>query len=308
MKKENIVITIGDPAGCGPYIALDAIKKLGPKFADFIVVGDGKIIEKIPLYHNIKNRITLIDPKTKGIEKVKNGYASFLSGAASLIYLKIALDFMKENSIKRLVTAPLSKEAVKLNLPGFLGHTEYLASYFKRKIEMMMVSGKVKTVLFSRHIPLRDISSYIKKKNLVDTFSLVECELKKIFKIKSPKIAIASLNPHAGLNTFLDKEERVICAAIKEFGAKIIGPYPADTIFIGKNLKKYDCVICLYHDQAMTPFKLLSIKDGVNLTIGLPIIRTSPAHGVAYDIMREGKTPFSSSMIEAIKLAVRLNI
>ena len=308
MKKKNIVITIGDPAGCGPYITLEAINKLGPTFADFIVVGDGRVLEKIPLYHNIKNKITLIDPKTKGIEKIKKGYASFLSGAASLSYLKLALDFMKENSIKRLVTAPLSKEAAKLKLPDFSGHTEYLAHYFKRRIEMMMVSSSVKTVLFSRHVPLRDVSSCIKKKDLINTFSLVERELKKMFKIKSPKIAVASLNPHAGLNTFLDKEERVICAAIKESSVKIIGPYPADTIFVSDNLKKYDCVICLFHDQAMIAFKLLSIKDGVNLTIGLPIIRTSPTHGVAYDIMRSGKAPFSSSMVEAIKLASKLTI
>ncbi|MFA5271538.1 MAG: 4-hydroxythreonine-4-phosphate dehydrogenase PdxA [Candidatus Omnitrophota bacterium] len=308
MRKENIVITIGDPAGCGPVITLEAVKKLGLGFADFIIVGDRQVLEKIPLYHNIKNKITLIDPKTRGVEKIKKGYASALSGMASSNYLRIALDFMKENSIKRLVTAPLSKEAVKLNLPDFSGHSEYLAAYFNRKIEMMMVSDKVKTVLFSRHIPLRNVSSYIKEKNLIDTFSLVENGLQRMFKIKNPKVVIASLNPHAGRNTFLDKEEKIICSAIKGFGAKIFGPYPADTIFVGKNLKKYDCVICLYHDQAMTAFKLLSIKDGVNLTIGLPIIRTSPAHGVAYDIMRENKTPFSSSMVEAIKLSARLNI
>ncbi|MFA6281567.1 MAG: 4-hydroxythreonine-4-phosphate dehydrogenase PdxA [Candidatus Omnitrophota bacterium] len=308
MKKENIIITIGDPVGCGPDITLDAIKKLGPEFADFIVVGDSLILEKIPLYQVIKNKITLIDSKTKGIEKVKKGYASRLSGKASLTYLKIALGFMKENSIKRLVTAPLSKEAVGLNLPGFCGHTEYLADYFKSKIEMMMVSDKVKTVLFSRHIPLRDVSPCIKKKNLLNTFSLVESELRRMFKIKSPKIVVASLNPHAGVNTFLDKEERVVCAAIKDFGEKIFGPYPADTIFTADNLKKYDCVICLYHDQAMIPFKLLSMKDGVNLTLGLPIIRASPAHGVAYDVIRENKVPFSSSMVSAIKLVASLEV
>ena len=308
MKKENIVITIGDPAGCGPFITLDAIKKLGPGFADFIIVGDARVLEKTALYQSLKNKITLIDPKTKGIKKIKSGYASASSGKAALSYLKIALDFMKENSIKRLVTAPLSKEAVKLVLPGFCGHTEYLARYYKRNVEMMMVSRKLKTVLASRHIPLRDVPLSIKKQNLLDTFFLIERSLKNMFKVKKPKIVVASLNPHAGVNTFLDKEERIISSVIRNSAVKIFGPYPADSIFTPDNLKKYDCIVCLYHDQAMIPFKLLSMKEGVNLTLGLPIIRTSPAHGVAYDVVKAGKVPFSSSMISAIRLAAKLSV
>ncbi len=307
--KKNIIITIGDPAGCGPFITLEAIKKLGADFAFFLIVGDSYILERIPLYQNLKNKITVIDPKTQGIEKIRKGRASVLSGKASLSYLKIALDFIKKNSIKRLVTAPLSKEAVELNVPGFSGHTEYLAKYFKqKKIEMMMVSDKLKAVLFTRHIPLRGVSSCIRKDKLTDTFCLVRHGLSKMFKIKNPRVVVSSLNPHAGVNTFLEKEEKIVCAAIKASGAKIFGPYPSDTIFTSDNLKKYDCVICLYHDQAMIPFKLLSMKEGVNLTLGLPIIRTSPAHGTAFDIIREGKLPFSSSMVSAIKLAARLEI
>jgi 4-hydroxythreonine-4-phosphate dehydrogenase len=129
-----------------------------------------------------------------------------------------------------------------------------------------------------------------------------------MFKIKNPKIALVSFNPHAGINTFMNEEEKVISQAVRKFRNRIYGPFPADTIFIKENFRKYHCIITLYHDQGMIPFKLLSFKEGVNLTLGLPIVRTSPAHGVAYDVLKKGKKPFSSSMIEAVKLALSLNI
>jgi 4-hydroxythreonine-4-phosphate dehydrogenase len=173
---------------------------------------------------------------------------------------------------------------------------------------MMMVSGKLKVILFTRHIPLREVPSFIRKKDLIDTFFLVYSSLKKMFKIKNPLLAVTSLNPHAGLDTFLGREEKIVYDAIRSFGHRIYGPFPSDTIFIEKNLRKYHCIICLYHDQAMVPFKLLSFREGVNLTLGLPVIRTSPAHGVAYDAMRNGATPFSSSMLEAIRLALKLSL
>ena len=307
MPAKKVIITTGCPAGCGPFITLKAIEALKNKKIDFFVVGDKKILQEIPVYKKIKNRINLVDLNTPGIEKIKKGYSSKLAGSASLNYLKEGLEIAKEMRVKHFVTAPLSKEAVKLVFPQFCGHTEYLADYFKTKnFAMMMVSKKLKVVLFTRHIPLRKIPSFIRKKELTNNLFLVQSCLKEIFRIKHPKIAFASLNPHAGINTFLDKEDKIIYAAIKKFKEKIYGPFPSDTLFLGENLSKYDCLITTYHDQAMIPFKLLSFGDGVNLTLGLPIIRTSPAHGVAYDIIRQKKLPFSSSMEEAIKLALRL--
>ena len=127
------------------------------------------------------------------------------------------------------------------------------------------------------------------------------------FKIKCPRIAFCSTNPHAGVNTFISQEEKKIIKARDKFKKTVYGPYPADTIFTKENLKQYDCIICTYHDQAMIPFKLLSFRTGVNVTLGLPIVRTSPAHGVAYDIVKRGKAPFHSSMLEAINLASKLS-
>ena len=309
LKMRKIVITIGDPAGCGPFITLKSIYSLRNKNIDFFVVGDEKILERVPAYEKVKKRFVLFDLNTKGIEEIKKGFSSKLSGKASFNYLNKALQILKNFKIKRLVTAPLSKEAVKLVYPKFLGHTEFLANYFKCKnFAMMMVSKKIKVVLFSRHLPLRKVSCKIKKGDYLELFKLIYSYLEKMFRIKNPKIATCSFNPHAGINTFLEKEEREILKAIKEFKKKIFGPFACDTLFVKENLKKYDCIIASYHDQAMIPFKLLSFKEGVNLTVGLPIIRTSPSHGVAYEIIKEEKNPFSSSMEEAIKLALRLNL
>ena len=215
---------------------------------------------------------------------------------------------MKEKGVNRLVTAPLSKEAVKFTQEGFCGHTEYLAACFKvNNFAMMMASKSLNVILLSRHIPLRDVAFSINKKIVHDALSLAYSALKKQFKIKNPKIVFVSVNPHAGLDTFLDSEEKKIVEAIREFKAKVYGPYPCDTIFAKEKLKNYDCIICAYHDQGMIPFKILSFYDGVNVTLGLPIIRTSPAHGTAFDLMKTGKKPSSLSMEAAIKMALKLS-
>jgi len=308
MPQNRIIITTGDPSGCGPYITLKAIEKLSGCRVQFYVVGDRKILSRFDVYKKINKRIILIDLVTPGIDKLKPGYVSKLSGRASISYLDSALKVMRECGIKRLVTAPLSKEAVQLNLSDFSGHSEYLADYFRCKIEMMMVSPKIRTVLFTRHIPFKKVPVFITKNNLTDTFGLVLKSLKSIFKIKCPKIAVASLNPHAGVSTFLGKEEKIIDKVIRSFSGNFYGPYPSDSIFTESFIRQYDCIIALYHDQGMIPFKLLSMKTGVNFTPGLPIIRTSPAHGIAADIMRAGGKPFASSMVEAVKLALKLSI
>ncbi|MDD4955878.1 MAG: 4-hydroxythreonine-4-phosphate dehydrogenase PdxA [Candidatus Omnitrophica bacterium] len=305
---KKIIVTTGDPAGCGPYITLKAIEELKGRDAQFFVIGDKQILSRFGFYKKSGKQVNLIALSTPGINKIKPGYVSKVSGLASISYIDCALKTMEERGIKRLVTAPLSKEAVQLNLPDFKGHSEYLADYFKCKIEMMMVSPKLKTVLFTRHIPFGKVPRYITESNLNRTFELVFESLKNIFKIKNPKIAVASLNPHAGRETFLGSEEKIICKAISGFAGNFYGPYPSDSLFTETAIKKHDCIIALYHDQGMIPFKLLSMKTGVNFTPGLPIIRTSPAHGIAADIMRAGGKPFVSTMVEAIKLALRLSI
>ncbi|MBU2103326.1 MAG: 4-hydroxythreonine-4-phosphate dehydrogenase PdxA [Candidatus Omnitrophota bacterium] len=306
---KEIVISSGDPVGCGPRITLEAIANLSAQPFDFFVVGDKVIFERVPGYTALRNRFDLIDMKTPGIRRLRSGYPTKLSGHASLRYLAGALQLLDRQRMFRLVTAPLSKEAVQLYMPRFIGHTEYLARYFGVKnAQMLMMSGKLKIILFTRHCALRKVSALITREALCLALRQVRQELIKLFNINRPRIVVASFNPHAGINTFLEREETIVRDAIHKSACGATGPFPADTLFLHRNINRYDCIVCLYHDQAMIPFKLLSFRDGVNVTLGLPVIRTSPAHGTAFDLVRQRIAPSWTSMAQAIKIAARLSL
>ncbi|MCF7870771.1 MAG: 4-hydroxythreonine-4-phosphate dehydrogenase PdxA [Candidatus Omnitrophica bacterium] len=312
MKKnrpKNIVITLGDPSGCGPEVTFRAVKALSKKKVNFWVVGDKYIAEQIPEYQKVKKRIFFLEAGTKNIDKIKRGFISKLTGQASLVYLKKALKTIEEKKFSCLVTAPVSKEAISLSKPKFSGHTEFLRDYFNSKrVVMMMVSEKIKTVLLTRHIDLKNVAASIDKEVVLDTIKLTYSFLKKQLNIANPVIGLASINPHAGIDTFMKKEEEIIKKAVEQSKNSVYGPYPADSLFNKNNLKKFDCIIASYHDQGMIPFKLLSFRSGVNLTLGLPIVRTSPDHGVAYDLVkRNSQAIFSSSMQAAISQAIKLS-
>lgn len=308
---RSVVVTMGEPAGCGPLISLKAINTFLYKYKNinFYLVGDEKILMRYSLYSKLKKlkRFFLIDINTPAIDRVKAGEPSTLSARASFIYIKKALEFIKEKNIKSLVTAPVSKEGIKKNFPEFCGHTEYLASVFGvRRYAMLMFHKDICLAFLTRHLPLGDVSEKINRRAAEEMLSLLIISFKNLFKKKNPKFAFVSLNPHAGINTYMLKEEKEMYKVAKKY-KYAFGPYPADSIFLPSNRKKYDCLICPYHDLGMVPFKIISAWRGVNLTLGLPIIRTSPAHGVGYEAVKEGKV-ISSSMEEAIKLALKLKI
>ena len=307
--KEKLIISSGDPAGCGPYISLKAILPINFDKYDIYLVGDKDIFDRFSDFSKLRGKINFVDLATPRIKEVKPGFSTALCGRASLAYLRRALSLMPKENINRLVTAPVSKESIKRIRPDFLGHTEYLADHFKvTDFAMMMASSKIRVAIFTRHLNIRDVPDKIQAKELTKMFSLLASSLRDRFGIKSPKIACSSLNPHASKSTFLETEDETILSAIERFRPKIFGPYPSDSLFTLDSIKKYDCIIAIYHDQAMIPFKLLSMKNGVNVTLGLPVIRTSPAHGPAFDLMSQGKLPFFSSMSESIKLALRLKV
>lgn len=301
-----MIITSGDPAGCGPYITLKSLENLNLSGAVFLVVGDKSVLEKVPGSAKVLRRIEMIDCRTSGISRLKKGRISELAGRASLDYLETALDLALKEKVQALVTAPVSKEAVQLVLPEFSGHTEYLAGFFAvKKFCMLMASPRLNVVLLTRHIPLRDVPQALTSKIITETVDLVYSFLKTRCALSRPKIAVTSLNPHAGKDTFFDHEERVIARAVALRRNKLSGPFPSDTIFIPERMKQFDCILCCYHDQGMIPFKLLSFADGVNVTLGLPLIRTSPAHGTAFDAVRRRAPLASSSMEAAIRYACR---
>lgn len=210
-------------------------------------------------------------------------------------------------SVQGIVTLPINKKRMEEAGLPFPGHTEFLAHLTKTKeFAMCLIGGRIRVVLVTRHVPLKDVSRFIKKREVLKNIILANAACKSLG-INSPRIAVTGLNPHAGEEGLLGKEEKKeILPAIKEAcrrGIKVSGPYPADSLFHYAN--KFDMVVAMYHDQGLIPLKMNYFEKTVNVTLGLPIIRTSPGHGTAYDIAGKGCAK-ESSLLEAVKIAARL--
>ena len=233
-------------------------------------------------------------------------------GKAAMEYIDKALELLNCHEADALVTAPVNKSCIRsAGFKEFEGHTEYLAQKTGSKdFAMMFVGKRLKITLCSRHIALRLVARAITEDVIYRTIMLTHECLKKSFGIKDPKIAVAGLNPHAGdSGLFGDEEEKVIIPAIRKASTgikNIYGPFPADVVFYETLKGKFDAVVAMYHDQALAPFKTLYFNDGVNMTMGLPFVRTSPDHGTAFDIAGKGIAD-PTSMKEAILLACRLS-
>ncbi len=299
---------MGDPAGIGPEVIAKALRRASIyQLAKFKIIGDKKIFIKYG-GKNIKN-CDFVDLDNISLKYLQHK-PNLSCGKASLEYLRCAVELLKDKKIQALVTAPVSKEAISMTGVPFQGHTEYIAEAFhKRTYGMMFVSGGLKTILATRHIPLSEVSKSVNPKIIYETIHLAHGSLKNLFHIRHPKIAVCGLNPHAGEGGHIGQEEtKVIIPAIqKAMKSKIhaSGPYAADTLFIPRVIHRFDAVVAIYHDQGLVPLKALYFTKLVNLTVGLPFIRTSPAHGTAFDIAGQNKAD-PTSMAEAIKLAVRL--
>lgn len=304
---DNLIVTMGDPAGIGPYLVVDSLSKLGLKKQKVLVIGCKKILGRIKGAKKILSRFDLYD--MDNCQGIKRGFPDRNSGQASREYLEEAIRILKQRKNYSLVTAPVSKEAVKKVDKNFIGHTEFLAEKFGvKKFAMMMTGKRLKIVFITRHVLIRDVSKFSSYGEIKKVLELTAVSLNKLFKIRRPKIALCSLNPHAGIDTYLEKEERILIRAknsIKQ-DADFIGPYPSDTLFKEALQGKFSAVIAFYHDQGMIPFKSLEFSQGVNLTLGLPFIRTSPAHGPAFNLASRPDKIDYRSMREAVKLALEL--
>lgn len=278
--KVRVGITIGDPAGIGPVITQKALRELSG-LADFIVIGSAK-----------------------GFTPSK---MSRRSGQSSLKFLNQALDLLAAKRIDCLVTCPVSKEAVSKTGIHFSGHTEYLAQKTKtRDYAMMLLNDKFKFVLLTRHIPLKEVPAALKQEDLKKTVLITDKYLKRFFNIQNPKIVVCGVNPHASDNGLIGSEENLILKPqISNAGLEIYGPISADIAIRRMLDKKYDCAIVAYHDQALIPLKLISPASGVNITLGLPFVRTSPLHGTAFDIADQPRLADPASLIAAIKLVIK---
>jgi 4-hydroxythreonine-4-phosphate dehydrogenase len=285
--KPRIVITTGDPSGIGPEVTAKALaSRKVRRLADFFVVGD------------LRTSVSMRRDRAR-------------CGRLSISYIDRALAMIAKDEADCLVTAPINKANVRASgLKDFEGHTEYLADKtITKDYAMMFVGKRMNVTLVTRHIALKDVPRNITFEKVTNAISLTHRYLVDHFHIKRPKIAVAGLNPHAGEGgIFGDEDTRVIAPAVERTRAicgGVSGPIPADVVFYGALQGKYDAVIAMYHDQGLIPFKTIYFKDGVNMTIGLPFVRTSPDHGTAFDIAGKGVAD-PSSMIEAIILASRI--
>lgn len=312
---KRIAITIGDPAGVGPEIVLKSISSPEVEgLCKFVVIGDRSVIEEAVKVTNLSIDHEAAEFIDTGIIKdswfIRNR-SSATNGLASVTYIRKATELAMNGYVDAIVTAPISKESWKMAGFSWPGHTEMLAEITSTKeYAMMFYSDRLKLILVTIHNALRDVPDLIKKERVLKTLRLAKkaCD---IMDINKPEIAVAGLNPHAGESGMFGQEEiEEIIPAVNEAqasGIPVSGPYPADTLFYRAYNGEFDIIVCMYHDQGLVPLKMIAFDRAVNVTVGLPVIRTSPDHGTAYDIAWKGIAN-PSSMIEAIKLAARVKI
>jgi len=327
-KRLKIAITMGDPAGIGPEIIVKMfLRENIYRNCDVFVIGDMmpmlsaqrrtskrigiRIIKEDLKICRDKNVINLFDLKQADFNKVVTGKTTAEAGLASYKYLIKAIDLANSRKIDGIVTAPINKHSLHLAGLKYPGHTEILAKFTNTKQYAMMLMGdKLKIVLVTMHVSLKDVSSKLTVQKIFDKIEITNKSMIRDFKIRKPKIAVLGLNPHAGESgAFGDEEIKIISPAIKKaknMGIDVMGPYPPDTIFHKiVNEKSHDAAVCMYHDQGLIPLKLLSFDTGVNVTLGLPFVRTSPDHGTAYDIAGTGKAS-CNSILSALKVACEI--
>ncbi|GAB6071660.1 4-hydroxythreonine-4-phosphate dehydrogenase PdxA [Venenivibrio stagnispumantis] len=313
----KIGISHGDLAGISSEILVKSVKKL-PK-AIYIIYGSSKAIQKAQTLLNEKFDLIQInkpeEAKKEGFyiidlfdEDIQFGKPSVKSGKASVLFLQNAVRDILDKKLNALVTMPISKEWIMKAGFKYAGHTDYLADVSNiKEYAMILFCNKLKVGLITTHIPLKDVPKNISKEKIISKIRLINEELKQKFCIKNPKIAVLGLNPHASDNSNIgDEEEKIIIPAINQLkneGINLIGPLSPDTAFI--NRKDFDIYIAMYHDQGLIPLKMLCFRKAVNMTFGLPFIRTSPDHGTGYDIAGKGIAD-ESSFLYAVKIAKRL--
>lgn len=314
MAKKKIAITMGDPAGIGPEIIVKAFAEEDIyKICNPLVIGDRAIIKEvintIGINYDPDNIEILNLNEIKNPKAFPKGLPTEESGRASLSYINRALEILKMGIVEAIVTCPISKSAIKLAGARWSGHTDMLAELTETEnYAMAFYSEALKVILTTIHVPLKDVPHLIKKERVIKSifFAKKACDM---LGIKNPRIAVCGLNPHAGEEGIMGREEiEEITPAVTEakvLGIDVSGPYPGDSIFWRAYNGEFDIIIAMYHDQGLAPFKLLAFENGVNFTVGLPFIRTSPDHGTAYDIAWSGKAN-PRSLIEAIKLAARM--
>ncbi|NOY78984.1 MAG: 4-hydroxythreonine-4-phosphate dehydrogenase PdxA [Calditrichaeota bacterium] len=313
--KPKILITLGDFNGIGPEVTLKALSdETLLKAASPVLIGSQQIVDYYTELLGLQrygSDVEVIECVPDEKLPIDPGKISKKAGEMSARFLQCAIDRVKNNKGDAIVTAPISKEALWLaGYRRFPGQTEFFAAGFGvRRFAMVLIAGTFRVSFTTTHYPIRDVASQLTEEKIIETTRAVVHALQRFFGIPDPKIAVSALNPHGGEHGKLgDEEERIIRPAINKLialGVQAEGPFPADTLFTRIDKKDFDAYLVHYHDQGMIPVKMVGFGRAVNFTAGLPVPRTSPDHGTAFDIAGKGKA-HEQSMKEAIQLAVQL--
>jgi len=323
----RIGITMGDPAGIGPEVVLKAVAE--PEVRSLcapVVIGDAQLLAHTARTLDLQSGYDIVrrdEPLPKDLTDpiifhldnvggfIEPGVESAVAGKAAAGYIEAAVELCAAGSIDAIATAPINKRALFLGGYSFPGHTEFLAHLTStEEFAMAFVAGNLRIVLLSTHVPLSQAIRLVERDRLVRTINLANRELQR-WGIERPRLALAALNPHGGEGGLFGVEEASeMIPAIESCrmadDLNVQGPISADTVFLRAARGEFDAVIACYHDQAMIPIKCLSFGEAVNVTLGLPFIRTSVDHGTAFDIAGKGRAEHSS-MVAAIKLAAELS-
>ncbi|MBN2860829.1 MAG: 4-hydroxythreonine-4-phosphate dehydrogenase PdxA [Sphaerochaetaceae bacterium] len=303
-----IGITMGDPNGVGPEIIVKASAD-GILPDNAVVYGNRRILRYVAGFVDGEIDFPIIDVGDFSVADLKPGQVDGKAGHAALSYVKAAAEAAVRGEISAMVTLPINKEAVRLTHPDFSGHTEYIAELCGNPpVTMMLATEKLVVTHVSTHVSIVEAAARVKKDRILEVIRLTDEALKKIR--PTSRIAVAGLNPHAGENGAFGQEELLeIIPAIEQAnkeGYTVIGPEPGDTVFFNAvHRDRFDAVVCMYHDQGHIFIKTLDFDGGVNVTLGLPIIRTSVDHGTAYDIAYTGIARVRSFAL-ALKMAQSL--
>jgi 4-hydroxythreonine-4-phosphate dehydrogenase len=329
VEAGPLALTLGDPAGVGPEIIVKAWQALRGGDSPFVVIGDFQSLAAaspagasvLTRVGSAKEAMTTFAGALPVLDMplsspVVAGKASSAHAGMIVRWIETAAGLALSGAVSGLVTAPIAKAPLYEAGFKFPGHTEFLAELTAqaplqgaRGPVMMLAAGNLRTALVTIHDPYAQVPALLTIERIVRTGEVTAQALRRDFGIASPRLAVAGLNPHAGESGAIGREEVEVIGpavqALRALGIDVVGPRPADTLFHPEARLLYDAAICMYHDQALIPVKMLDFWGGVNLTLGLPIVRTSPDHGVGYDVAGRGIAR-ADSLIAAIRLAAEI--
>jgi 4-hydroxythreonine-4-phosphate dehydrogenase len=319
---------MGDPTGIGPEIIVKALSMEEPfQVCRPFVFGDREVLaktiemlgltstvevfERIPEQGYLPQRIFLTPFSQLEADSLRFGKPDTKCGEAMVKYVEEAVKWVRSGKLDAITTCPINKKAINAAGYPFSGHTELLAHLVKaNSVAMMFLGSRWKIVLVTTHLPLKEVSQYITFDRILSTIRMTVEGLKKYFGITYPKIAVLGLNPHCGEDGLLGEEEKMeiipAIAEAKSQGVNVEGPFPADSFFNFTRRTPFDAIISMYHDQGLIPVKMVDFEEAVNLTLGLPFIRTSVGHGTAYDIAGKGLAN-PTNLVKALLIASKLS-